>query len=162
MSYLFFGPGGLNLDLKTENITQGNREEVRSQMRMRWGSPGLKLAEMWLWSKTLDVKGLSSSRCWLPKQYQWFVWLRVSSWFFVLDEATTSLDLTPVSSGFILVLRYLRGALFFRSSFPPSDSSCPHPSSKHRDEMQSSWRVWVCAFLSCVQVNHKRHTLHLS
>lgn len=44
MSYLFFGPGGLNLDLKTENIVQGNREEVRSQMRC--GSPGLKLAEM--------------------------------------------------------------------------------------------------------------------
>ena len=48
------------------------------------------------------------------------------------------------------------------SSFPPSDCSFPPPSPEQQDEIQCSWRVWVCAFLRCVQINHKRHAFHLS
>ena len=71
--YLFLGPGGLILDLETEDTVRRNRQEVRSQgWNEMWESRTLAVNMVGRMLRTLIkgwcINGLSPSRCCLSKR----------------------------------------------------------------------------------------------
>lgn len=91
--------------METEDTVKWNREVRHQSGNEIWKSrswavhvarlPRSLIKDSW-------CKGLLPFRWCLPKRYQWVTWFRVSYYFLVPDEATTSW-----SSGFILIPGYI-------------------------------------------------------